>query len=381
MPRGDFKVRWTSLGGVAMETVNQVIITLKEADNFARSRNPHHHRLAIVLLDNIIELQLRRKSETTFAFDQTTWFSGVRKHDRKQRKNVTKFHADLLALAVSEAWIAAEESRLLSFAHRIRNRAYHEGEPEDEVDLQIGIVLLYRFVRRHFPVWRNARFGMGESGRPALPIEDAKSDGSGWAPLLFGFEEDRHYDFMNEEHWSKVLRFCMTFDDSTDVRPLIKRRIDNLLGGIEGWVHEITEDENMNFVHVLANRFAPVSHVFCCCPKVSKSKIGPAGALNIYLAVLDAEERLLDIADEAERDREFHKLVGDHQFQPDVISSLDLDQYRVIAESVLERTEAEGISQFLEIEELLEKVGRAARECAGDLDRYIDAEIDIRRSK
>jgi hypothetical protein len=48
---------------------------------------------------------------------------------------------------------------------------------------------------------------------------------------------------------------------------------------------------------------------------------------------------------------------------------------------VTERTEAEGITQFLTIEEELKKVGRAARECARDLDRYIDLEIDIRRGK
>jgi hypothetical protein len=33
-----------------MNTVNQVILTLREADNLARSMNPHHHRLTIVLL-------------------------------------------------------------------------------------------------------------------------------------------------------------------------------------------------------------------------------------------------------------------------------------------------------------------------------------------
>src|SRR5262245_30796096 len=104
-----------------METVNQIIVTLKEADIFARSRNPHHHRLAVVLLDNIIELQLRRKSERTFAFDETTWFSGVRKYDQKQRKKVSRNHADLLALAVAESWISEDESKLLAFAHRIRN--------------------------------------------------------------------------------------------------------------------------------------------------------------------------------------------------------------------------------------------------------------------
>lgn len=120
-----------------METVNQVLVSLKEADKYARSQNPHHHRLAVILLDNIIELQLRRKSEKTLAWDRTTWYSGVRRYDRKQRKKVSRDHGELLDLAVAESIISADESKLLDFAHRIRNRAYHDGESEDKVDLRI----------------------------------------------------------------------------------------------------------------------------------------------------------------------------------------------------------------------------------------------------
>jgi hypothetical protein len=364
-----------------MDTVNQIILTLREADNLARSRNPHHHRLAIVLLDNIIELQLRRKTVWTFAFDRTTWFSGVRKHDRKQRKNVSRSHPDLLALAVSEAWITEEESKLLDFAHRVRNRAYHEGDAEDEADLRIGITLLYRFIRRHFPAWRQGRMWMAEYPNPPIPVADAVNDTSGRSPLLFGFEEDGSCNFQREEHWAQLIDRCLTFDDSQDIRPLIKRRIVNLIDDVQGCIDQITEDDKMNFVPVLADRFAPISHVFCCCPKVSRSKIGPVGALNIYLAVIDSEERLLDIADEAERDKEFHKLVGEHEFQDDVISSLDLGKYRAIAETATERTESEGVAQFLAIEEQLKKVAYAARECASDLDRHIQYLIDVKRGK
>jgi hypothetical protein len=365
-----------------MKIVNQILVTLKEADTFARSQNPHHHRLALLLLDNIIELQLRRKSDTAFAYADMTWFSGPRKHSGKQRKKVSRNHADLLALAVAEKWITEDESNLLALAHRIRNRAYHEGDSEDKVDLQIGITLLYRLIRRHFPVWRNGWNGLQEFPNAAIPVADVAQDKSGHSPLLFGFEGNGgYYNFLSEEHWVEVLKRCLMYDDSADIRPLIKRRIDNLLEDVEGWVNVLTEDDNQNFVPALADRFSKITHVFCCCPKVSKARIGPAGALNIYLAVLDDEERLLDIEDEQERDKEFHKLVGDHQFQPDVLSSLDLEPYREIAETVLERTEAEGITHFLTIEKDLKKIGRAARECGGDLDLHLEREADIRRGK
>ncbi len=167
--------------------MNQVILTLCEADHFAQSQNPHHHRLAIVLLDNIIELQLRRKSEATFACDDASWFLGVRKHDRKQRKNVSRNHADLLVLAVCRAWwISGDESKLLAFAHRIRNRAYHEGDSEDPVDLRIGITLLYRLIRRHFPIWRNGWNALQQFPNPAIPVADAAQDKSGHSPHSSG---------------------------------------------------------------------------------------------------------------------------------------------------------------------------------------------------
>jgi hypothetical protein len=364
-----------------VETVNQIIVTLKEADTFARSLNPHHHRLAIVLLDNIIELQLRRKAETAFAWDRTTAYSGVRQHDRKRRKSVTKYHADLLALTVSESIISEDESNLLAFAHRIRNRAYHEGDSEDRVDLRLGITLLYRFVRKHFPAWKNGWSAMRITPDPAIPVEDVSNDKSGMSPLLFGFEEDGHHNFQSESHWLNVLGACLKFDDSIDLRPLIKRRIDNLIESIDGWLCQITEDDNINFILVLAQRFSVLTHMFGHDPRLPNAKIGPVGALNIYLAVLDQEERLLDIEDETERDQEFQKLVKAHKFQKDVISSLDLDKYRSIADSVTEGTESEGITQFFQIEEELKKVRRAAHECSSDLDNHLQLELDIRRGK
>jgi hypothetical protein len=37
------------------------------------------------------------------------------------------------------------------------------------------------------------------------------------------------------------------------------------------------------------------------------------------------------------------RLIGSHNFQDDLISSLDLDKYREITETVMERTESEAI--------------------------------------
>jgi hypothetical protein len=65
----------------------------------------------------------------------------------------------------------------------------------------------------------------------------------------------------------------------------------------------------------------------------------------------------------------------------DIISNLRLDEYREMAEAVRTQPEEEGIARFLEIEEDLEKVARAAAECACDLDNHIQFLIDESRGK
>jgi hypothetical protein len=362
-----------------VNTVNQIILTLREADGFARSQNPHHHRLAIVLLDNIVELQLRRKSVKAFAWDNTTWYSGVRKYDRKRRKAVSKYHGELLGLAVEEGWITEGEKRLLEYAHRVRNRLYHEGHPEDRIDLSIALTLLYRLIRRRFSEWKNGGLPMREYPNPAIKIEDARSDKTGHSPLIVG-DEERH-DVFSEEYWSQVIERCMTFDDTGDVRPLIKRRTDNLLDKVQGSIDLLTEEPAMDFIPVLAQRFSVLSPAFARL-EISRIRMtNPAAALNIYLAVLDSEEWLLDIADETERAKEFERLVNSHSFEMDIISHLRLDEYREMAESVTTQPEEEGIARFLEIEEDLEKLAWAAAECACDLDNHIQFLIDESRGK
>ncbi|HET6324465.1 MAG TPA: hypothetical protein VFG04_07175 [Planctomycetaceae bacterium] len=370
-----------------METVNRILVTLVEANHLACATNPHHQRLAIVLLDNIIELELRRTAEKAFLWDRTTWYAGVRKHNRKRRNLVSRQFHELLTLAAEESLITDDDTQQLAYTHRVRNRVFHQGWPEDSSDLLLSITLLYRFIRRHFPIWRSSGWLMLPR-ESAIPIAEAKDDHSGRAPLLFGFEDpkseeclDFMHGFQSESHWSRVLEHCLTFDDSRDVRPLIKQRITNLLDKIEQRIDYLTESDLTDFNSVLAQRFSIMTPVFEEYEIQGKAMRDPATALNIYLAVLDSEERLLDIADPAERAAKFHEILDAHKFRPDIISSLQLDEYRQRAQRVTTQSEPIGITQFLEIEERLEAVGRAASECALDLDAYEQWMLDCSRGK
>src|SRR5688572_23713452 len=105
--------------GQAMEQSNQVFLQLREANRYALVQNPVLRRLAVVLLDNIVELQLSRKAQNALMFDETTRYAGVRQHDRKVRRNVGRFHAELVGFAKAQGWINEQDCSLLQYAHEV----------------------------------------------------------------------------------------------------------------------------------------------------------------------------------------------------------------------------------------------------------------------
>ena len=374
--------------GVNVQNINQILITVIEANRLAKADNPHFQRLALVLLDNVIELQLRRKAKSALLFDDTTWYSGVRKHDRKRRKKISRFHGELLDLAVEESWITTQDALLLSYAHSLRNHAYHKGLPKDETDQQLGISLLFRFVCKYFPKWRGSGLLMAIPSESAIPCELAVADSSGRAPMLFGFEEMLPDDifggtsgFHESEHWEQVLLKIVSYNYSRDVRPLIQKRIENLVNALRENIEFLTQYDDNDFNGVLAHRFAILTPVFRRNSRKGKELYDPRVALNIYLAVLEHEERLLDISDPTERANEFAQVVNSHGYEKDIISSIDFDKYDSLIRNVTSASESEGIATFLDVEEKLSSLSIAVEECAMDLDGYTQLMIDLARGK
>ena len=371
-----------------MKNINQILVTITEANRLATAKNPHHQRLALLLLDNVIEIQLRRRSEMAMMFDETTWYSGVRMYDRKRRKKVARFHGELLGLAVEEGFITAQDQQLLSYGHRLRNHLYHEGREEDDTDLELGICLLFRFIANYFPDWRGAGMLMMIPSESAIAHTEAMSDQSGQAPLKFGFESEDPdtlfadtNGFSKSDHWQSILDTMITFDLKMDVRPLIARRIQNLIDRLQRNIGFLTEYDDNDFNGVLGHRFAIMTDWFFENQKNDNAMNDPRVAVNIYLAVMEHEERLLDIEDPNERAREFANIVNAHDFKKDILSSIDFAGYQQLIDDVASKSEAEGIKHFLDSESQLRKLGGAVEECAMDLDGYTQHMIDVIRGK
>jgi hypothetical protein len=368
-----------------MQSMNRIFIQLHEADRLAQAKNPHLRRFAVVLLDNVIELQLYNKALWAFAPDQTTWYSGVRQFNDKTRREVLRNHAELLKFAKSSGWITEDGFITLTFAHRIRNAFYHKGQYE-RTDAELVIRLLYRFIREHFPVWRTSMPLIGLSPYEPIPLEAAPGDATGFCPLMLVSGEHwddslRQSDVVGDpDYWSKAMDRVLSYAPPDDLRLLIFKKIEEELDQIETDLESLTAYP-VDFNWVLSRRFCVFTPAFTDALGGRRELRDPVAALNIYLAMLDAEEKLLDVEDENERRIAFHKVLGQHTFVPDPIPRDRIQAVRDEANGIAESTEDEGIKMFVRIELEFSKTGHALRELARDLDGFLEEEADLRRGK
>jgi len=369
-----------------MQTFNQIIVQLREANRYALAKNPLLRRLAVILLDNIIELQLQNRARFAFLQDRTTWYHGVRKHDKHTRKGVAGNYGRLLAFAQSEDWISAEDAALLQYVHRVRNAFYHEGDHES-LDAELSIRLCYRFAAKLFSIWTTSQFGVMVSPYDAIPLDATDEDGTGQCPLLIGSETDEGEDLWTQSskirsqaYWGSCLETILTYRPTDDIRILIHRKVTAFLDQIENNIDNITEDPELDFNWILSRRFAVFSPAFVRNIRENKP-IHALGALNIYLAVQAHEEKLLDIADEVQRATQFHQLLHNHPFDSAPVTRTQIATSRKTAETILSDKEEQGIATFLKIEDEFNAIADVLREMVWDLDGYIEERIDEIRGK
>ncbi len=361
-----------------MDVLNQILIQLAEADRLACAANPHCRRLAVVLLDNIIELQLRRKSEMEFLFDRTTWYSGPRKHNHRTRRAIMRRHHELVAFAARQGWLDSGEARALSYAHRIRNEAYHEGG-FDALDGELAVRMLYTLIKERFPEWRTARGGLFISPNAPMRIENASSDPSGDAPLVTrgeALERDifsRSREIQSVSYWEQAIADVLKYKGGADTKQLIYDRIIAYLEDLERSMKFIEHDsEGINFFDVISHRMTILTPAFSNAVIDGKSTQSYSYALNVYATVLPEEERLLDIVDPCERATACHKLFSQHVFHRKFMPKERVRKYRRQAARVLEMDDAAGIEVYLAIESDLSAKRETVEELASDLNGHIN---------
>lgn len=130
---------------------------LAEAANFARSKRHAHKRLAVILLDNFLEIQLSAMMKNVFRLDGS-WYRSNKKHTPPERKKILKYHYELLNACVKENIISVEDKVIISFCHDIRNNLYHQGD-EDTILTKVALMLIHEIILRYQLGWKNGQLG------------------------------------------------------------------------------------------------------------------------------------------------------------------------------------------------------------------------------
>jgi len=138
-----------------MERVILLKTQLAEAAKLAIATDFAHQRLAVILLDNFIEIQLSSLMKKKFSYDDM-FLSKPPKYNYALRKQITYNYDVLLKSVIDESIITADERDLLVFCHDVRNNLYHKIE-EEHLVTSIALQFLVGLINKYQPQWRSGR--------------------------------------------------------------------------------------------------------------------------------------------------------------------------------------------------------------------------------
>lgn len=180
-----------------MEKVILLKTQLAEAAEFAKSNRFAHKRLAVILLDNFIEIQLNSLIKQKIEWN--VYLKGnLYSIDRKFK--IQNQFAELIKACLEEKIITTNVKMLLSFCHKIRNSLYHKGN-EEKILTQVAIIILSDIINEHQHKWKNARMSTSFRSDTIDPYKIGDSSISSGN---------------SEENWRKFLEKYFVIIDNTD---------------------------------------------------------------------------------------------------------------------------------------------------------------------
>lgn len=183
-----------------MEKVILLKTQLVEAARLGRSKDFRFQRLAVILLDNFVEIQLSSLIKNKFHWNNYFSFK-EKKYKAREKKKILTNYEELLRASVKENIINKEELFLLSFCHDIRNNLYHKIE-EEKLLVSVALRILQDIISNKQPSWKNTRNFISFSSNPIDPYSSKKTTSRVW-----------NMDANSEKEWKYFLKEYFDFID------------------------------------------------------------------------------------------------------------------------------------------------------------------------
>lgn len=180
-----------------MENIYKLKTQLEEAARLANSSVPGHDRLAVILMDNFIELQLGKQMFFRFRSEYLNKYKTL-KYPIDKRKEILFSYDKLLKACQQEGVITVHERHMLGFCHDIRNRLYHRGD-DDSLLIKTALHILHNIIVVHQPEW------CGGTDIIQIPIDaDLEHPFSKKRRMELG---DKAYEIGSREDWSDFVKY------------------------------------------------------------------------------------------------------------------------------------------------------------------------------
>ena len=133
-----------------MRNTNLLLIRLNRAVDCSNSKYLSEKALSIILFDNLIETRLHYLLTNKMFINEKANQPAFYHYSNKQ----LKYYEDILKYAKKEKLLSIEEYKILKFAHKQRNKIYHENKIRKS-DIELTIILYYLFLTKKRVDWEN----------------------------------------------------------------------------------------------------------------------------------------------------------------------------------------------------------------------------------
>ena len=324
-------------------------IQLAEAAKYAIKGELPYKRLAVIMLDNFIELQLSSIIRHKPSLKHIAYTAEEKRKEQKELEKALKSYDALLKLAEQRDIITSEERYQLAFCHTIRNNLYHHAQ-EELLLMEVALIILLEIIIEKQPSWKNGSLGYSYSMKDTDPFYEGDKE----KPPFIGNN--------TEEEWTNFLKkhFILFKENPPKIQTFLSQSILEKIGKIRDYYKFIEPEYYLYFPWAKDWDFNDyvMNYAF---QQESKGVDFP----------LCQDERLDEIVEQ-------HKKFASEWKRKDIKR---VDTIEEKAKEMLKLPAFKSLERFNNLQPDLLLIYYSLREAASDLDQSVQLAIDIARGK